>query len=312
MAGIEIRVSDWAPAPFELPAAHTEFVIGDSHGMRHLLKAVLDRGTELAPRAHLTLLGDLIDRGPASLATLTLGTATVLDYREHRGGAAFLPGNHEQILVGAVADPASAAAGLLIRNGGLWATEICDTEAKLEPGLRRALGDRGYDILTQDGALLDPAGSNAILHRRIGNVILVHAGVDPRADDPEGWITSWNPLEFDDNHPLWIRDDFLEHKGAFPGGLAVVHGHTFEYRTVRGDTGHRCEPGEHRIDGWRLGLDGGSFSSGIVAGALLRNGEYRTIVAATTSERTTRDEPDNRSSLTCPADTGKTQGRNLY
>ncbi len=43
MAGIEIRVSDWAPAPFELPAAHTEFVIGDSHGMRHLLKAVLDR-----------------------------------------------------------------------------------------------------------------------------------------------------------------------------------------------------------------------------------------------------------------------------
>jgi hypothetical protein len=36
----------------------------------------------------------------------------------------------------------------------------------------------------------------------------------------------------------------------------------------------------HRLDGWRLGLDSGSYRTGRVAGAQFRNGEYRVFTTS--------------------------------
>lgn len=279
MSDVTVRVSEWIPGPFEMPPGHTEFVVGDSHGHREQLAAVLKAGRDLAPDAALTLLGDLADRGPDSLGCLRLGIDAVLEYREERGGGTYLPGNHEQMLIATMAAPCSRLGRLLFHNGGQWVLALRDT-SDLVGSLRDELGQRRYGVLTQNNLLFEN-GCTAVLHRRIGNTILVHAGIDPEAPDPEAWINSVPSLTipWDEKTPLWIRDPFLDHKEAFPGNVVVVHGHTPEYRTVRGDTGDRAEPGEHRVDGHRLGLDGGSFGTGIVTAALLRDGAYRIITA---------------------------------
>ena len=59
----------------------------------------------------------------------------------------------------------------------------------------------------------------------------------------------------------------------------VVHGHTPEPRVLAAK-GRRATPGWHRLDGWRLGLDGGSYQTGIVAGAEFRDGGYRVFTAS--------------------------------
>jgi hypothetical protein len=82
----------------------------------------------------------------------------------------------------------------------------------------------------------------------------------------------------DEFHYATIRRPFLDHKGRFEGWI-VVHGHTPEY-AIRRQEANIMAPGLHRIAGFRLGLDGGSYETGIVAGAEFRTGEYRIYLAA--------------------------------
>ena len=132
-------------------------------------------------------------------------------------------------------------------------------------------------MLTQDGAMLGEGDAVPVLRRRVDNVVLMHAGVQPRAMEPETWIETSDPMEIDDDHPLWILTPFLGHRGVFGDGLFVVHGHTPEHRMTRHD-GSKASPGEHRYDGWRLGLDGGSATTGIVSAAILQDGRYRIVM----------------------------------
>lgn len=83
----------------------------------------------------------------------------------------------------------------------------------------------------------------------------------------------------DERHYATIRRPFLDHKGRFAGGWIVVHGHTPEY-VIRRQEAIVTAPGLHQIDGFRLGLDGGSYETGIIAGAEFRTGGYRIYLAA--------------------------------
>lgn len=138
------------------------------------------------------------------------------------------------------------------------------------------LGDTAWSMLNQDGVMLGEGDEPPALHRRIGDVILVHAGVQPKASDPEAWIGTADPMALDDDHPLWIREPFLAHPGVFGDGLFVVHGHTHKHSIRRRD-GSSAAPGEHRHDGWQLALDGGSSATGIVSAAILEDGRYRIV-----------------------------------
>ena len=64
-------------------------------------------------------------------------------------------------------------------------------------------------------------------------------------------------------------------------GLKVVHGHTPEFRVPGMKHMPRVSNASrlHAPDGHRLGLDGGSFSTGVVAGAEFRDGRFRLYFA---------------------------------
>src|ERR1044072_3684881 len=94
---ITLEASSWRPAP--LRVSETIFAIGDVHGCHAQLEALLDRFSELAADrpARLIFLGDLICRGPSSLAALPLWASPTLDARFNRVHR--LSGNHEQLLM---------------------------------------------------------------------------------------------------------------------------------------------------------------------------------------------------------------------
>jgi serine/threonine protein phosphatase 1 len=74
------------------------YAIGDVHGRRDLLQALLDghpHGCGFDRRFRIIFLGDLIDRGPESRQCLDLAVATL---KAHPGSRLIL-GNHEEFLL---------------------------------------------------------------------------------------------------------------------------------------------------------------------------------------------------------------------
>jgi serine/threonine protein phosphatase 1 len=260
--GFSIVQSDWRDAPIRLDG-ETVFAVGDVHGCHGQLAALLERLSALAPdRARLIFLGDLICRGPSSLAALALWAAPSLDVRfakVHR-----LSGNHEQLLMLSIGDSAAQAAY------AKWAT--IDGLTFVEE-LRRTTG-RGDAALTRD-LLLEAAGQTVVdrldhlqSHVWIGNTIFVHGGLDPSTDPATHLAAPFT--QFGGNHWAWINEPFLKWRGGF-NGLMVIHGHTppAKHRQMSG------YPDPHVFQHDRLSLDGGSAVTGIVAAAQIEDGRYR-------------------------------------
>lgn len=175
--------------------------IGDVHGcaslLRHTLKPHLGTGAELI------FLGDLVDRSPEPD-----GDRQVLELvRELQAnpqanglaGVTVLRGNHEQMLLDALAEEQPGEATELWEwNGG---------EPELLP------------VAREHHSWLDALPYSAIR----GNYLFVHAGVRPGV-----------PLEQQQpDDLLWIRAPFLKKNHGLP--YTAVHGHTFrkDYRITR-------------------------------------------------------------------------------
>ena len=277
-----IAVTDWMDGPFNLPARQAEFAIGDVHGCTSQLEALLSAGRRLAPGAHLTMLGDLIDRGPDSIGAIQTACAAVANWE---GGGTLLPGNHEALLMSCLQDEKSPHWVNLLRNGGEWAIDMIITE-NTDPAqaLLRRLGEPAMNRLTQNGELMTKTAKGH-MHRQSGNVIFVHAGVPMGEADPIAWIESKNPLDVVNQHPLWIREGFFEHKAPFGNGMVVVHGHTPEHGITRAN-GTTAKKGVCRVDRYRLGLDTGCFKTNIMSGAIIESGRYRIITATSNTTDT--------------------------
>jgi serine/threonine protein phosphatase 1 len=86
-------------------------------------------------------------------------------------------------------------------------------------------------------------------YHRVGDYLLVHAGVDPYRP-----LAEQGPEEL-----LWIREPFLD-APAWPHPFAVVHGHTI--------LGPEVLP--HRV-----GLDSGCFATGILTAAEIADDRLR-------------------------------------
>lgn len=212
------------PLPGTLPQGIELFVIGDAHGRADQLAAILEAirvSHRKAEKRVLVFLGDLIDRGPASLHAirLALEAGTLADVDETH----ILPGNHELALLDVLK---GGDHHLWLVNGGrALLAEIAPDKAP-EPF---------SDVRERLAASIPEAFIRAIhsapSHVRIGDLLMVHAGLDPDAS-PEEHLYRHRPLS--DSHWAGIRHKFLcftdgwdyGEGGYFKGATVVVHGHT--------------------------------------------------------------------------------------
>jgi serine/threonine protein phosphatase 1 len=184
------------------------------------------------PAGDATLLhiGDYIDRGPDSagvLATLTGGPA-VPGVR-----VVNLLGNHEQMLLGALASGDLETASHWLANGGSASLESWHVSRRSHPATWAAQIPREQVELV----------SALALSERLGPYLFVHAGVRPGV-----------PLQRQSPHDLlWIREPFLSSEGDL--GAVIVHGHT---------------PSEHPIvRANRIGIDTGAVFGGALTCVIL-------------------------------------------
>jgi serine/threonine protein phosphatase 1 len=279
---------------FSLPrgaAPDTEiFAVGDIHGRTDLLSALIEeaaREPRLRERRTLVFLGDLIDRGSDSLGAIDLAiSAGALIGAEERIG---LMGNHE-IMMRLALDPRTqndAALDALetwIANGGDWALVQFLTLDEPPEGLG--------ELIVAARALL-PQRVRAWLsslrgHWRSGDILFVHAGVNPRFDLETFLAIPWNmPLArlVEDRHWAWVRWPFLEHRPGRQGfgGLFVVHGHT--PNDARPDVSH-----EDQIARFRLNLDAGSGLTGVAKMAIIRGVQAEVVAAVGRTNRELRGD----------------------
>jgi len=227
-----------------VPPGRRVYAVGDVHGRLDLLDRLLDMVAADAGDAayELILLGDLVDRGPNS--------ADVVERVRVMAAAAeppvtVLAGNHEEIMLGAIAGEAEMIR-LFCRAGGR------------ETALSYGLGPAAYDGMGFDELAAWLASNVPPAHRDFltglsdrevrGDYAFVHAGVRPGVPLAEQAVSDLR----------WIRNSFLNH--AEPFEKTVVHGHSIS------------EEVNYRPN--RIGIDTGAFRSGKLTALGLEDDRY--------------------------------------
>jgi serine/threonine protein phosphatase 1 len=173
------------------------FAIGDVHGCYDELRALLRLCSEAAGALEhdFVLLGDYVDRGPASAEVIAY---LMEEQTADPGRLRCLRGNHDDMLLVA-ADPGRSEDELL-----LWLTNGGGTT------LASYGVDDPADIPPEHLAWIEGLPFSLREHNRF----FVHAGVRPGV-----------PLAIQSSHDMmWIREPFLSSQ-VWHGAL-VVHGHT--------------------------------------------------------------------------------------
>jgi serine/threonine protein phosphatase 1 len=221
------------PAPIPAPKEPV-CLLGDLHGCAKLLERFLRLRQRYFPEHRIVALGDAIDRGENSAEALQLLHA------ETNRGAVCLMGNHEEMLIEFLDDPADQGRRWLV-HGGL------DTLASF--GLRGLPSDARAREATRD-ALRERIGGEieAWLRAlpplwRSGNLVAAHAALDP--DLP--------PEIQDRRHLVWGHRSFPARSRR--DGICVAYGHTLVDRA-------------HMRAG-RLALDTGAYATGKLSYALI-------------------------------------------
>jgi len=215
------------------------WAVGDVHGFSEHLKLLLKR-IQPSPSTEVVLLGDLIDRGPASHEVVALA-------REHPHLHA-IKGNHEAVFAQAI------AANLIGGNGSRkhsktytdWSTMFGGNCT--ENGYKVTWGDQAEVKMFEDAMWLNALPEIIILDRWI----LCHAGIDPRKE--------LNEQSGDDL--LWTRHFFDQTHGIYDPMRTVVHGHMVTGKLDEGKWGKphasnlRLPDGRHA----RIGIDTSAYS----------------------------------------------------
>lgn len=198
------------------------FVIGDIHGQAGALSATLSALAGIArtaKRRRLVFLGDLIDRGPASLETIDL----VESAKSHAlvDDVVILPGNHELMMLDALDDPLMFM-GDWLDNGGqeliLEAVPNCPARllADFAAIARRAIPMTFLEQM-----------QNGPTSLQVGEILMVHAGLNPEREALD-FLSEPRQGVVGNDHWAWIREPFLRWQGGWGPNRdwAVIHGHT--------------------------------------------------------------------------------------
>lgn len=241
-----------APRP-AVPPGERVYAIGDIHGRLDLLERLIeaierDDAARGPARTTVVLLGDLVDRGPASAGVVERARGWQAQPGAGRS-VRILAGNHEEMFAQSFASVETLRHWL--KHGGretvlsYWPDETSYAKASLEE-----LQARMHEHVPADHRAFIDGFEDRIL---IGDYLFVHAGIKPEV-----------PLEQQARHDLlWIREPFLRHQAPHPH--MVVHGHTI------------CETVDERSN--RIGIDTGAFHSGVLTAVMLE-GQDRAYLQA--------------------------------
>jgi serine/threonine protein phosphatase 1 len=229
-----------AKAGYFTPEQTRIYAIGDIHGHIDLLKDLAQKiADDLTARpvqnAQFVFLGDYIDRGPASNEVLSY-----LNTLMRRGGAVFLRGNHEEMLMRFLSDVNIMEEWR--RFGGL---ETLDSYAVPTHRVKQGFG---YAEAQEDLKNHMPQTHLEFLEATLpfyecGDYFFCHAGIDPQ-----------RPLDRQNTRDLlWIRQEFLNSERQFM--KKIVHGHT-PVREI-----------DNRKN--RINVDTGAYRSGILSCVVL-------------------------------------------
>ncbi|MGN7410846.1 metallophosphoesterase [Sporosarcina sp. SAFN-010] len=214
-------------------------VISDIHGELDMLTALLEKAAYNSTTDRLFLLGDYIDRGPDSKATLDKVMELV------KGGAIALKGNHEDMMVKSLIDGNERIwRNWTGRNGG---------DATLQ--------SYGFEpesfLFSDDQEFQKPHLYSNHLNRHLefirnlpyyieeDDTIFIHAGVKPGV-----------PLDETDPYELiWIRDEFHTN---YKGPKTVIFGHTPTKGFRDDENDNSIYYGSNSI----IGIDGGAVFGG--------------------------------------------------
>ncbi len=255
---------------FRADPAHEIFAIGDVHGRLDLLEPALAEIARIQRDRDKTsivvFLGDLIDRGPDSLACIDAAMDAARQAKVVR--AVYLRGNHEQMLAfGLLSTPVDAvrlkANGIPLPEQDALIAWYCNGGDKVV-GLVQIEELPGI-IGPKRRTWLD--GLEAMFFS--GAIAFVHAGLPPQRSLAELLATPVNiPLAdiVEDDHWAWVGDPFLRHAPGPSGhhGYFVFHGHTVPAHDP-------IAYPQEQIKCGRVNLDGGSFATGVLRFAHLRD-----------------------------------------
>jgi serine/threonine protein phosphatase 1 len=226
---------DFIPAPATLPPGERVYAVGDVHGCLDRLQSLHqliadDLAARPADAPLLVHLGDYVDRGPDSAGVVAL--------LADGGLPAPLPtvnlmGNHEHMMLAALATGETEATELWLANGGADSLLSWGVPRSAQPKEWPAYLPKPHLLFLRDLAIRHAAGG----------YLFVHAGIRPGI-----------PLERQSRHDLmWIREPFLSCDDCF--GPVVVHGHTPRQEPV-------VRPN-------RIGIDTGAVMGGVLTCAVL-------------------------------------------
>ena len=272
MSFSQTSLGNWKPLGLRVPLDAQVFAIGDVHGQADTLEEVLS-AIKGVPRTgavrRLIFIGDLIDRGPASLRAVALAQRA----RELAGVEDFvvLPGNHELMLLDGIDAPQMYISDWLDNGGDMVIEEAqpgCTARKLVELAAiaRNAIGDE----------FLDQMRTCPTWHEE-GDLLFVHAGVDPN-QDLMPFLDQSRFLAFDHNHWAWIREPFLEWNHGWNGRI-IVHGHTPAVQT-------KCTLKKFALAADKVGpqgrlcLDAGAAYLPQIGWAEFRANEYRLCMTA--------------------------------
>ena len=234
-----------------VPEGRRVYAIGDIHGRDDLFGQMIDliradHASRDPADMTLILLGDLVDRGPASAAVVERAMKLRSEFPDTR----LLIGNHEECFLAALTGDVRRVRYFMRIGGDATVRSYWNDDESLDAASFEDVARRLPQLVPAEHVHFLGMGEDVI---EIGDYVFVHAGIRPGV-----------PFEKQSLADLrWIRDEFLD--DLTEHGKMIVHGHSIT-----------AAPDE-QVN--RIGIDVGAFRSGTLA-AIALEGEKRWFIFA--------------------------------
>lgn len=245
------KPADTARGSYAIPEGQRVYAIGDIHGRDDLFAQMIDliradHASRGPAEITIVLLGDLVDRGPASAAVVERAMQLHQEFPDTR----LLIGNHEECFLAALTGDVRRLRYFMRIGGDATVRSYWNDDESLDAASFEEVAERLPGLVPAEHVHFLGMGEDVV---EIGDYAFVHAGIRPGV-----------PLEKQSLTDLrWIRDDFLDDLGEH--GKMIVHGHSIT-----------AEPDE-QVN--RIGIDIGAFRTGALA-ALGLQGDQRWFLFA--------------------------------